>query len=241
MNAKTDASDPQESRVIDQLLSNGASAMQEISGASQEQIDEMVTSVAWALYKPANARAMAELAVEDTGIGNVEDKVIKNTRKTFGTLRDLMRVKTVGKIDEQDGLARYAKPVGVVAAITPSTNPAATPVNKSIVVAPSPAGWVTTSATVELMRSALVKIGAPENLVQILPAPVTRSMTTLLMQRSDLIVATGSQNNVHNAYSSGTPALGVGAGNVAVIIDSSADLKDAAAKIAASKTLRWTL
>ena len=245
MNAKTHASDPQESRVIDQLLSNGASAMQEISGASQEQIDEIVTSVAWALYKPANARAMAELAVEDTGIGNVEDKVIKNTRKTFGTLRDLMRVKTVGKIDEQDGLARYAKPVGVVAAITPSTNPAATPVNKSmmalkggnaIVVAPSPAGWVTTSATVELMRSALVKIGAPENLVQILPSPVTRSMTTLLMQRSDLIVATGSQNNVLNAYSSGTPALGVGAGNVAVIIDSSADLKDAAAKIAASKT-----
>ena len=245
MNEQKSSSDQQETGVIDQLLSNARRAMQEIAGAGQEQIDEMVTAVAWALYKPKNARAMAELAVEDTGIGNIEDKVTKNTRKTFGTLRDLMRVRTVGKIDEQNGLARYAKPVGVVAAITPSTNPAATPVNKSmmaikggnaIVVAPSPAGWATTSATVALMREALVRIGAPENLVQILPAPVTRSMTTLLMQRSDLIVATGSQNNVHNAYSSGTPALGVGAGNVTVIVDSTADLQDAASKIVASKT-----
>jgi len=219
--------------------------MKQIVRASQAEIDEMVTAIAWSLYKPENARAMAELAVEDTGIGNVESKVIKNTRKTFGTLRDLMRVKTVGVIDESNGMTRYAKPVGVVAAITPSTNPAATPVNKSmmavkggnaIVVAPSPAGWSTTSATVNLMREALVKIGAPEDLIQILPAPVTRSMTTLLMNRADLIVATGSQNNVRNAYSSGTPALGVGAGNVAVIIDSSADLADAAEKITASKT-----
>lgn len=237
--------DDQESKIIDQLLGNGASAMKQIVGASQEQIDEIVTSVAWSLYKPENARAMAELAVRDTGIGNVESKVIKNTRKTFGTLRDLMRVKTVGKIDESNGMARYAKPVGVVAAITPSTNPAATPVNKAmmalkggnaIVVAPSPAGWSTTSATVALMREALAKIGAPEDLVQILPTPVTRSLTTLLMNRADLIVATGSQNNVRNAYSSGTPALGVGAGNVAVIVDSTADLTDAAQKITASKT-----
>lgn len=245
MNRQISETDQEESLVIDGLLSNGLKAMQEIAGATQEQIDEMVTAIAWALYKPENARAMAELAVEDTGIGNVEDKVIKNTRKTFGTLRDLLRVKTVGKIDEHNGMTRYAKPVGVVAAITPSTNPAATPVNKSmmalkggnaIIVAPSPAGWVTTSATVELMRDALEKIDAPKDLVQILPAPVTRSMTTLLMQRSDLIVATGSQNNVRTAYSSGTPALGVGAGNVAVIIDSTADLDDAAAKIVASKT-----
>lgn len=245
MNDPTAKPDEQESGIIDQLLSSGARAMQEIAGASQEQIDEMVTAIAWSLYKPENAKAMAELAVQDTGIGNVESKIIKNTRKTFGTLRDLMRVKTVGKIDESNGMARYAKPVGVVAAITPSTNPAATPVNKAmmalkganaIVVAPSPAGWSSTSATVDLMRAALRKIGAPEDLVQILPAPVTRSMTTRLMQRADLIVATGSQNNVRNAYSSGTPALGVGAGNVAVIIDSTADLNDAAQKIAASKT-----
>ncbi len=245
MKNQQDSIDQQEAEVVDGLIQNGALAMEKIAGASQQEIDEIVTAIAWALYKPENARAMAELAVKDTGIGNVEDKVIKNTRKTFGTLRDLMRVTTVGKIDEANGMARYAKPVGVVAAITPSTNPAATPVNKSmmalkggnaIIVAPSPAGWSATSATVDLMRHALATVGAPEDLVQILPAPVTRSMTTLLMQRSDLIVATGSQNNVRNAYSSGTPALGVGAGNVAVIIDSSANLKDAATKIAASKT-----
>lgn len=237
--------DVEEIKVVDELIANGVHAMEQIAQASQSEIDELVTAIAWALYKPANARAMAELAVKDTGIGNVEDKVIKNTRKTFGTLRDLMRVKTVGKIDESNGIVRYAKPVGVVAAITPSTNPAATPVNKSmmalkggnaIVIAPSPAGWSSTSATVNLMRDALRTVGAPQDLVQILPHPVTRTMTTLLMQRSDLIVATGSQNNVRNAYSSGKPAIGVGAGNVSVIIDSSADLADAAQKITASKT-----
>ena len=244
-NKQQSAPDAEELKIVTGLIENGRAAMQKIANASQEQIDELVTAIAWALYKPQNARAMAVMAVRDTGIGNVEDKVIKNTRKTFGTLRDLMRVKTVGKIDEANGLTRYAKPVGVVAAITPSTNPAATPVNKSmmavkggnaIVIAPSPAGWSSTSATVDLMREALVKCGAPADLVQILPKPVTRSMTTLLMQHADLIVATGSQNNVRNAYSSGTPAIGVGAGNVAVILDSSADLDAAAEKIASSKT-----
>jgi sulfoacetaldehyde dehydrogenase len=135
--------------------------------------------------------------------------------------------------------------VGVVAAITPSTNPAATPVNKAmmalkganaIVIAPSPAGWSSTNEAVELMRAALAKVGAPEDLVQILPHPVSRNMTRLLMEQADLIVATGSQNNVRAAYSSGTPAIGVGAGNVPVIIDSSADLDAAAQKIHASKT-----
>ena len=185
--------------------------------------------------------------MRDTGIGNVRDKIVKNQRKTFGALRDLMRVRTVGIIenDTGHGIIKYGKPVGVVAAITPSTNPAATPVNKTmmalkganaIVIAPSPAGWSSTNATVELMRAALTRVGAPENLVQILPQPVSRNMTRLLMEQADLIVATGSQNNVRAAYSSGTPAIGVGAGNVPVIIDTNADLNDAAEKICASKT-----
>jgi sulfoacetaldehyde dehydrogenase len=158
-----------------------------------------------------------------------------------------MRVRTVGVIEEDtgQGIVKYGKPVGVVAAITPSTNPAATPVNKSmmvlkganaIIIAPSPAGWSSTNAAVELMRGALEKVAAPPDLVQILPQPVSRNMTRLLMAQADLIVATGSQNNVRSAYSSGTPAIGVGAGNVPVIIDSSADLNDAAEKILASKT-----
>ena len=106
----------------------------------------------------------------------------------------------------------------------------------AIVIAPSPAGWKSTDATVKTMRDALTRIGKPRDLVQILPHPVSRNMTRLLMEKADLVVATGSQNNVRSAYSSGTPAIGVGVGNVPVVIDSSADLDDAAQKICASKT-----
>ncbi len=237
----------EEKASVAQLIDNANAALRQFAGADQARVDEIVTAVAWSLYKPENARHLAELSVRDTGIGNVADKIIKNQRKTFGALRDLMRVRTVGVIenDTGHGVIKYGKPVGVVAAITPSTNPAATPVNKSmmalkganaIVIAPSPAGWGSTNATVELMRGALEKVGAPADLVQILPQPVSRNMTRLLMEQADLIVATGSQNNVRAAYSSGTPAIGVGAGNVPVIIDSNADLTDAAQKICASKT-----
>ncbi len=232
---------------IEQLVIRARKAQRQFAGADQARVDEVVTAVAWSLYKPENAGRLAEQSVADTGVGNVADKIIKNRRKTFGTLRDLMRVRTVGIIenDTGNGMIKYGKPVGVVAAITPSTNPAATPVNKTmmalkganaIVIAPSPAGWSSTNATVELMQDALRKVGAPEDLVQILPRPVSRNMTRLLMEQVDLIVATGSQNNVRAAYSSGTPAIGVGAGNVPVIIDSNADLPDAAEKICASKT-----
>ncbi len=246
VSAVADASD-EEIGAVEGLVTRARAAMAEIAGADQARVDEIVTAVAWSLYKPENARMLAELSVRDTGIGNVDDKIIKNQRKTFGALRDLMRVRTVGVIenDTGHGIIKYGKPVGVVAAITPSTNPAATPVNKSmmalkganaIVIAPSPAGWSSTNATVELMRAALERIGAPLDLVQILPQPVSRNMTRLLMEQADLIVATGSQNNVRSAYRSGTPAIGVGAGNVPVIIDSNADLDDAAQKICASKT-----
>ena len=232
---------------VDGLLARARVAMESLAGASQARVDELVTAVAWSLYKPEHADALAEMAVRDTGIGNVADKVAKNRRKTFGALRDLMRVKTVGIIesDSERGLVKYGKPVGVVAAITPSTNPVATPVNKSmmalkggnaIIIAPSPAGWASTNAAVEFMRAALQRVDAPPDLVQILPQPVTRELSGELMRCADLVVATGSQNNVKAAYESGTPCIGVGAGNVPVIIDSSADLADAAEKICASKT-----
>ncbi len=230
------------------LLIDGArAAMAEFATADQAGVDAAVRAIAWSIYQPDNARELAELAVADTGLGNVEDKIVKNQRKTFGTLRDLLRARTVGIIDEDParGLVRYAKPVGVVAAVTPSTNPAATPINKAmmavkganaIIMAPSPSGWSTTNRAIELARAELEKVGAPADLIQIMPAPVTREATAALMAAADLVIATGSQNNVRRAYTSGTPAIGVGAGNVPVIIDSSADLDDAASKIAASKT-----
>ena len=230
---------------LDDLVERARRAMATLK--TQDQVDRAVTAVAWSIYEPGTARRLAELAVTDTGLGNVDDKVIKNQRKTFGTLRDLLRARTVGFIDHDParGLTRYGKPVGVVAAVTPSTNPAATPINKAmmaikggnaIIIGPSPSGWSTTAATVAAARAELAKIGAAEDLIQVLPAPVTREATEKLMAAADLVVVTGSQNNVRRAYRSGTPAIGVGAGNVPVIIDETANVADAAAKIARSKT-----
>lgn len=222
----------------------------EIADSGQSRIDEAVTAVAWSLYKPENAKRLAEVAVEVTGIGSVASKVTKNQRKTFGTLRDLLRVKSTGIIEElpELGLVKWAKPVGVVAAITPSTNPSATPVNKAmmalkggnaIIIAPPPNAWAASEPAVTGMRAALARIGLPEDLVQILPAPVTREATTELMAACDLVVCTGSQVNVRQAYKSGKPALGVGLGNAPVIIDETAEIDDAAAKIMMSKTFDY--
>src|SRR5258706_6825565 len=233
--------------LIDPLSTAMAQSGREIARAGQAGIDEAVTALAWSVYKPENARRLAEIAVEVTGIGEVESKVVKNQRKTFGTLRDLLRVKSTGIIEQipEKGIVKYAKPVGVVAAITPSTNPSATPVNKAmmalkggnaVIIAPPPTAWAASHPTVEGMRAELKKIGLPEELVQILPATVTREMTTKLMEHADLVVCTGSQVNVRQSYKSGKPAIGVGLGNVPVIIDETADLDDAAQKITLSKT-----
>jgi sulfoacetaldehyde dehydrogenase len=238
--------DSKATAVVDELVRRARAAMAIFANADQARVDEAVTALAWSLYNPAHAKELAELAVKDTQLGNVSDKVIKKQRKTFGTLRDLLRVKSVGIIEENEklGIVKYAKPVGVVCAITPSTNPGATPVNKAmmaikgrnaIVIAASPAGLKTTAKTVDYMRAELKKIGLPEDLVQILPPPASKDMTHALMQAADLVVATGSQDNVRRAYSSGTPAIGVGTGNVPVIVDETADLADAAEKICASK------
>jgi sulfoacetaldehyde dehydrogenase len=162
-------------------------------------------------------------------------------------LRDLLRAKSVGEIERDDkrGIVKFAKPMGVIGAITPSTNPGATPVNKAmmavkgrnaVIIAPSPLGYRTTARVVDYMRAELACIGLPEDLVQILPSPVTKDTTQALMEAVDLVVVTGSQDNVRRAYRSGTPAIGVGAGNVPVIIDETADLAAAAEKIRASKT-----
>jgi len=236
---------PQE--VVTRLVARARTAMQTLEDADQARVDEAVTALCWSIYEDNRARELAELAVRDTGLGNARDKIAKNQRKNFGALRDLLRVRTVGVIEDDPatGIVKYAKPVGVVGAVTPSTNPAATPVNKAmmaikgrnaIVIAPSPSGWATTERTVGYMRAELAKAGFPEDLVQILPKPVTKEVTHALMAAVDLVVVTGSQSNVRAAYGSGTPAIGVGAGNVPVIIDASADLDDAAGKICASKT-----
>jgi sulfoacetaldehyde dehydrogenase len=213
---------------------------------SQAEVDEVVTAAGWAIVKPENNRRLAERAVADTGLGDVADKVAKNERKTMGLLRDLQGAKSVGIIAEHPelGLTEIARPAGVVAALTPSTNPGATPANNiinalkgrnAVIVAPSPKGWSTCALLLEFVHAELRKVGADPDLVQMLAAPVTKGASAELMRLCDLVVATGSQANVRAAYASGTPAVGVGLGNVAVIVDASADLADAARKIAESK------
>lgn len=228
------------------VVARAREAQRAVDGWSQAQVDAMVAAAGWAIVEPTRNRALAERAVQDTGMGNVPDKIAKNRRKTMGLLRDLAGAKSVGVIadDPDRGLIEIARPVGVVAAITPSTNPGATPANNiinalkgrnAIVVAPSPKGASTLALLLEFIHAELDRVGAPRDLVQALPTPVSREHTFELMRQADLVVATGSQTNVRAAYSSGTPAIGVGAGNVSVIVDETADLADAAGKIARSK------
>jgi sulfoacetaldehyde dehydrogenase len=229
------------------LVARARAAQATVDGYSQEQTDLLVAAAGWAILEPGRNKRLAELAVADTGLGNVADKITKNHRKTLGLLRDLKGARSVGVLsdDPATGIIEIARPAGVVAAITPSTNPGATPANKiinalkgrnAVIVAPSPMGWSTCRALIDYVHAEFDRIGAPHDLVQMLPSPVTKDTTHALMRQVDLIVATGSQANIRAAYHSGTPAFGVGAGNVASIIDASADLDDAAAKIARSKT-----
>ena len=235
------------SSAVGALVERARAAQAVANAYDQAKVDEMVASAGWAIIEPARNRELAELAVADTGIGNIDDKIRKNHRKTLGLLRDLQGARSVGVIAEDvaRGLVEIARPVGVVAAITPSTNPAATPANKiinalkgrnAIIVAPSPKGWSTCARLIEFIHQQFDRIGAPRDLVQLLPSPVTKESTFELMQQADLVVATGSQANVRAAYASGTPAFGVGAGNVAAIIDETADLAAAAEMIVRSKS-----
>ena len=231
---------------VAELIRRARAAQAIYARYSQSQLDEVTTAAGWAIMEPARNRALAELAVRDTGLGNVADKITKNHRKTLGLLRDLAGARTTGVIAENadTGITEIARPAGVVAASVPSTNPGATPANNiinalkcgnAVILSPSPKGYTTCAKLVTYMHAELKRVGAPLDLVQVLPAPVTKESSTELMQQADLVVVTGSQANVRAGYSSGKPALGVGAGNVAVIVDDSADVNDAAAKIMASK------
>jgi len=211
----------------------------------QEKVDEMVAAAAWEVYKKENAEACAKLAIEETGMGIYEHKLIKHQKKTIGTLRDLYGVKTVGvaEEDKKKGLIKIAKPVGIIAALTPVTNPTSTPpgnglpilkTRNAVIFAPHPRSKKCSGLTVEYMRKGLEKVGAPVDLLQCLTEP-TPELTQQLMKEVDLVVATGGGAMVKVAYSSGTPAYGVGAGNAVVVVDETADIADAAKKIVLGK------
>ena len=216
------------------------------AGGSQRRYDRAAQAAAWAIMEPARNRELAELAVVTTGLGNVEDKVLKNHRKTLGLLRDIAGVPTWGVVrnDPESGITEIARPIGVIGAVVPSTNPGATPANNvinalkcgnAIVLSPSPKGVATCERLLAFIHAEFAKTGEDPDLVQMIPGTGSKDRTQRLLELSDLVVVTGSQNNVRRAYTSGTPAVAVGAGNVTVIVDETADLADAARKIAASK------
>ncbi len=228
------------------LVTRARQAQATIAKYTQAQLDELVAAAGWAIMEPTRNKLLAEIAVRDTGLGNVADKINKNHRKTLGLLRDLQGAISTGVLAEHPalGITEIARPVGVVAAVVPSTNPGATPANNiinalkcgnAVILSPSPKGYSTAAQLLEFIHTEFARIGAPADLVQTLPPPVTKESSSELMRQCDLVIVTGSQANVRAGYSSGTPALGVGAGNVAVIVDDSADCEDAAQKIMRSK------
>lgn len=224
--------------MIQAKLDNARKALEQIKDYTQEQIDKLVYEGAKTIYK--HAAELAREAVDETGLGFYEDKIGKNT-DTPATFWDYLKdKKSVGIINEDPsrGLIEVAHPVGVIAAITPATNPNVTPLGNfmhalkgknAVIIAPAPRAKKSSTHTVNLIREALVNCGAPADLIQIIEEP-TIELSAELMAKADLVIATGSTGLTKAAYSSGTPAYGVGAGNPPVILDRGYDIKDAAAK-----------
>ena len=237
-----------EAALVDETVARARIAQASFeAGADQARYDRAALAAAWALMEPARNRELAAMAVETTALGNVADKITKNHRKTLGLLRDIKHVRTHGIIreDAARGLTEIGRPIGVIGAVVPSTNPVATPTNNvvnalkcgnAIVLSPSPKGVQVCEKLLDYIHAELGKIGLNPDLVQMVPGRPSKIKTQRLMETADLLVVTGSQDNVRRGYSSGTPSVGVGVGNVTVIVDETADPADAARKITASKT-----
>lgn len=224
---------------INSYIERARKAQAEFEKMSQKQVDKAVQTVGRVVYE--NAQYLAELAVEETGMGNVEDKFAKNRQKAGIVWNNLRGKKSRGILDtdEKTGITRVAKPIGVVAAITPCTNPIVTPMSNAmfalkcgnaIIITPHHKAVKCSTKTVEMINEALAELGMPENLIQILDEH-SRENTKNLISGADIVVATGGPGMVNAAYSSGRPALGVGAGNVQCIIDEGYDFKEAVPKI----------
>jgi sulfoacetaldehyde dehydrogenase len=234
---------------VKMIMDRARQAQKIASSYSQERVDEIVRAVAWAAVKEENARKISLLAVEESKLGYYDAKYVKLQKKIRGALRDIKGEKSTGIIerDNQRGLMKIAKPVGVIGAIVPCTNPEATPVLKamfalkgknSVVFSPHPRTKRTNKLIVDIMRDALEKQGAPMDLLITVEEP-TIDISNEVMKQCDLIVATGGSPMVRAAYTSGTPAYGVGTGNAVVVVDETADIKDSAHKIMLSKTFDY--
>lgn len=231
------------------LIQRAKAAQKVIEYFTQEQVDELAAAVAWSCVKDGPAQEIAKMAVEESKMGYYDAKYGKLMVKVKGALRDMKGGKSVGVIERDDklGIIKIAKPVGVIGCIIPCTNPEATPVVKGIwcvktrnaaIFAPHPRTKKTNTYVVNTMRAALKKYGVPEDLFVAIEEP-TMEITQELMKQCDLILATGGGGLVKEAHSSGTPAYGVGQGNATVIVDETADLKEAANKLMRSKTFDY--
>ena len=211
---------------------------------TQEQVDKIFYEAA----KAANQQRipLAKMAVAETGMGVVEDKVIKNNYAAEYIYNAYKNTKTCGVIEEDKayGIKKIAEPIGLIAAVIPTTNPTSTAIFKTlialktrnaIIISPHPRAKQSTIAAAKIVLDAAVKAGAPENIIGWIDVP-SLDLTQEVMKNSDTILATGGPGMVHAAYSSGKPALGVGAGNTPVIIDDTADIKMAVSSIIHSKT-----
>jgi len=237
---------------VTEAVSRARVAQRQIENWTQQQIDDIVTAIAYAATRPEVAQRLAELAAEQSGLGNTADKVTKIMRKTLGTMSDLKGAPSVGVIDVDDarGVTTIAKPMGVIACILPSTNPGATPINNmmitlkgrnAVLLAPHPRGEATCAESVRIARAELAKLGAPEDLVQMVSVAgenkeAGKAIAAELLARVDYSLVTAGPANVDMAYRVGTPSHGVGVGNAPVIIDETADIDAAIPKIVASKT-----
>ena len=229
---------------LEQTLKSVREAQEKFASYSQEQVDKIFRAVA---LKANNMRIpLAKLAVEETGMGVVEDKVIKNHFASEYIYNKYRNTITCGTIEEDKtyGFKKVAEPIGVIAAVIPTTNPTSTAIFKilislktrnGIIISPHPRAKKCTIETAKILLAEAVKAGAPEGIVSWIDVP-SLELTTFLMQNADIILATGGPGMVKSAYSSGKPALGVGAGNTPAIIDSSANIKLAVNSIIHSKT-----
>ncbi len=230
-------------------LARARAAQEKVADYTQQEIDDVCFAVGWEVYEDENIARLAKLAVEATEMGNIADKITKHKVKVMGVMRDIKDAKSVGLIErnEATGISKYAKPVGVVGALLPVTNPTATPASNglgilkgrnAVIFAPHPKGAPASTLAIQCMRDGLRKVGAPEDLVQIIEEP-SIPRTTELMRQVDLVLATGGGAMVKAAYSSGTPSYGVGPGNAVQIIAEDADVADAVKKITLSKAFDY--
>jgi len=215
---------------------------------TQEQVDEICAAIAYNATKEDFAKRIAEMLVQESKLGHAPDKYAKMLSKAKGTWRDMKGKKSVGVIerDEEKGLIKLAKPVGVIGAIIPVTNGEATPVCKAmsaikgrnaVILAPHPSAKKTNMEVTDMIRATLKKYGAPEDLViAIEPDQVSIEASGELMKQCDMVLATGGSGLVKAAYSSGTPTIGVGTGNASIIVDGTTDLAKVANMVMRSKT-----